>query len=109
MCHVAQLPQTPAPRRGPGRKGRGRREGEISINQLVEIRQFSTKIENCTAALGARQGSLPRLKTPAEKPGMSGLDTGLLAAVAAGEARLTPDQCLEMLRGAPTHTMGRWG
>ena len=48
------------------------------------------------------------MKTPAEKPAHSPLDAGFLAAVAAGEARLTPDQCLEMLRAAPTHTMGRW-
>ncbi len=48
------------------------------------------------------------MRTPVERPGHSGLDAGLLAAVAAGEVRLTPEQCLEMLRGAPTHTMGRW-
>ncbi|HZW08229.1 MAG TPA: radical SAM protein [Phycisphaerales bacterium] len=48
------------------------------------------------------------MKTPVERPQHSGTDPGLLAAVAAGEARLTPDQCLELLRASPTHTMGRW-
>ncbi|MDP1662731.1 MAG: radical SAM protein, partial [Phycisphaerales bacterium] len=48
------------------------------------------------------------MRTPVERPGHSGLDAGLLAAVAAGEVRLTPEQCVELMRSAPTHTMGRW-
>jgi cyclic dehypoxanthinyl futalosine synthase len=45
---------------------------------------------------------------PTEHPGFSGVDTGLLAAVVEGEARLTFDQGLELLRTMPTHELGRW-
>ncbi|MBY0309326.1 MAG: hypothetical protein K2Q09_11340, partial [Phycisphaerales bacterium] len=48
------------------------------------------------------------MRTPSERPRHSGTDPGLLAAVAGGEARLTPGQCVEMLRVAPTHALGRW-
>ncbi len=42
-----------------------------------------------------------------EHPNHSGLDGGLLAAVAAGQARLTPEQGLEVFRGLPLHELGR--
>lgn len=45
---------------------------------------------------------------PIERPGCSGLDEGLLQAVVAGEARLTFDQSMEILRSMPTHELGRW-
>ena len=35
-------------------------------------------------------------------------DAGLLAAVARGEARLTPEQGLELARSMPLHDLGRW-
>ncbi len=39
---------------------------------------------------------------------LSGLDTGLLTAVVAGEARLTPEQALEIFHELPTPELGRW-
>ena len=44
----------------------------------------------------------------AEAPRFDALDEGFLAAVAAGEARLTPEQGLELLRRAPLDVLGRW-
>ncbi|MDQ7013814.1 MAG: radical SAM protein [Planctomycetota bacterium] len=41
-------------------------------------------------------------------PTLSGLDTGLLAAVVEGKARLTPEQGLEIYREMPTAELGRW-
>ncbi len=40
--------------------------------------------------------------------GVAGADRGLLEAVAAGEARLTAEQGLELLERAPLHQLGRW-
>ena len=45
---------------------------------------------------------------PSEYPHLDATDPGLLAAVAEGGARLTPEQGLELLRGLPLHTLGRW-
>ncbi len=45
---------------------------------------------------------------PPEHPHLDGTDPGLLDAVAAGAARLTPEQGLALLRGAPLMTLGRW-
>ncbi len=45
---------------------------------------------------------------PAEHPAHATTDPGLLAAVARGEARLTPEQGLELLNRAPTFELGRW-
>ncbi|QYK46920.1 MAG: radical SAM protein [Phycisphaeraceae bacterium] len=45
---------------------------------------------------------------PPEHPHLAATDAGLLAAVAQGHARLTPDQGLDLLRAAPLHTLGRW-
>src|SRR5688572_8793657 len=45
---------------------------------------------------------------PHEHPRLDGLDPGLLEAVAAGAARLTPEQGLALLTGAPLMTLGRW-
>ncbi|MFG0286009.1 MAG: radical SAM protein [Phycisphaerales bacterium JB039] len=45
---------------------------------------------------------------PPEHPDLDPLDAGLLGAVAAGEARLTPRQALDLLLRAPTATLGRW-
>lgn len=47
-------------------------------------------------------------KPPAEHGHLEATDAGLLAAVARGEARLTLEQGLALLRGAPTQTLGRW-
>ena len=44
---------------------------------------------------------------PLEQPDLPAHDAGLLSAVAAGEARLTGVQALELLREAPIHTLGR--
>lgn len=44
---------------------------------------------------------------PAEFPQHDATDAGLLAAVARGEARLTPEQGLALLSRAPIHTLGR--
>src|SRR5262245_42076310 len=46
--------------------------------------------------------------TPPEHPHLEGLDPGLLAAVAAGAARLTPEQGLDLYRRAPLAALGRW-
>lgn len=46
-------------------------------------------------------------KPPAESPHFSGTDPGLLAAVARGEARLTPDQALQIFREMSLLTLGR--
>ena len=43
-----------------------------------------------------------------EHPDLSARDTGLLAAVARQEARLTPEQGHELLTNAPLHTLGRY-
>lgn len=45
---------------------------------------------------------------PRVHPGISALDSGLLDAVVVGEARLTPQQGLELLTAAPTHLLGRY-
>ena len=45
---------------------------------------------------------------PAEHSALCATDLGLLAAVARGEARLTPEQGLDLLRTFPTHELGRW-
>ncbi|HZW08444.1 MAG TPA: radical SAM protein [Phycisphaerales bacterium] len=41
-------------------------------------------------------------------PHLSGLDSGLLAAVASGHARLAPEQALEIFHRMPTAELGRW-
>ena len=46
-------------------------------------------------------------RPPSEHPHLDATDTGLLEAVAAGEARLTPEQGLSLLMRAPLHTLGR--
>ena len=43
-----------------------------------------------------------------EYPHLAADDAGLLAAVTRGEARLTPDQGLELLTGMHFHALGRW-
>jgi len=45
---------------------------------------------------------------PPTHPRLDALDPGLLAGVARGEARLTPEQGLDLLVRAPTNTLGRW-
>jgi len=45
---------------------------------------------------------------PPEHPDLAADDPGLLAAVAAGMARLTPAQALELLRTMPLADLGRW-
>jgi cyclic dehypoxanthinyl futalosine synthase len=47
------------------------------------------------------------IRTLPEHARLTALDRGLLAAVAAGHARLTPEQGLELLRAAPTAQLGR--
>lgn len=42
------------------------------------------------------------------RPELRATDEGLLAAVAAGEARLTPEQGVELLTRAPLALLGRW-
>lgn len=44
---------------------------------------------------------------PPEFPDLSPTDPGLLRAVAIGQARLAPQQALDLLRAAPTQTLGR--
>lgn len=43
-----------------------------------------------------------------EHPDLSARDPGLIAAVIRGEARLTPQQGLDLLTGAGFHELGRW-
>jgi cyclic dehypoxanthinyl futalosine synthase len=45
---------------------------------------------------------------PREHPHLDALDSGLLAAVASGEARLTPEQAMGLFRGAPLTMLGRY-
>jgi cyclic dehypoxanthinyl futalosine synthase len=45
---------------------------------------------------------------PSEHPDLPGCDPGLLAAAARGEARLTPEQGLDLFRGMPLPGLGRW-
>ncbi len=45
---------------------------------------------------------------PLEHPALSALDAGLLSAVVAGEARLTPEQGLELFRSMPLPELGRY-
>jgi cyclic dehypoxanthinyl futalosine synthase len=47
-------------------------------------------------------------RAPREHPNLSAEDPGLLAAVGAGQARLTFEQGLELLTRAPLTTLGRW-
>jgi cyclic dehypoxanthinyl futalosine synthase len=47
-------------------------------------------------------------RPPSEHPSISADDPGLLAAVARGEARLTCEQGLELFRGMPLPSLGRW-
>lgn len=43
-----------------------------------------------------------------EHPALDARDPGLLAAVAAGQARLTPEQGLDLISAAPLHELGRY-
>ena len=45
---------------------------------------------------------------PPEHAGLEATDTGLLAAVVAGQARLTREQGFSLLRGMPLTGLGRW-
>ncbi len=45
---------------------------------------------------------------PPEHANLDATDPGLLNAIAQGQARLTPDQALTLLRGTPLTTLGRW-
>ena len=45
---------------------------------------------------------------PPEHPRLEASDPGLLSAVSSGQARLTPEQGLELLRGATLLSLGRW-
>jgi len=45
---------------------------------------------------------------PREYPKFEASDTGLLAAVVAGEARLTPEQALDSMIKSPLPNLGRW-
>jgi cyclic dehypoxanthinyl futalosine synthase len=47
-------------------------------------------------------------RPPPEHPHLSADDPGLLGAVVSGSARLTPEQGLELLRGAELVELGRW-
>ena len=50
----------------------------------------------------------PIYTPPSEHPNLAHDDPGLLRAVAAGQARLTPQQGLDALKQMPLHTLGRW-
>ena len=47
-------------------------------------------------------------RAPIEHPKLSASDPGLLRAVVAGQARLTPEQGIEIFRAMPLHALGRW-
>ncbi len=47
-------------------------------------------------------------RTPLQRPSIEASDPGLLAAVAGGEARLTPEQALELFRSFPLVELGRY-
>ncbi|MCB9840783.1 MAG: radical SAM protein [Phycisphaeraceae bacterium] len=52
--------------------------------------------------------SRPPRVAPPEHPDASALDEGLLRAVVAGQARLTPEQALDLFHNMPLATLGRW-
>jgi cyclic dehypoxanthinyl futalosine synthase len=61
------------------------------------------------SAAPGQDASMKAIYQPAEShPHLSGLDSGLLASVAAGAARLTPEQALEIFHRMPTAELGRW-
>src|SRR5262247_355111 len=47
-------------------------------------------------------------RPPQEHPQIASTDEGLLSAVAAGEARLTAQQALDLFHALPLPTLGRW-
>ncbi len=47
-------------------------------------------------------------RPPPEHPTYEANDPGLLRAVAAGQARLTPEQGIELFKAMPLHSLGRW-
>jgi cyclic dehypoxanthinyl futalosine synthase len=51
---------------------------------------------------------MTRYQPPREHAHLDACDTGLLAAVASGEARLTPEQGLDLFRRLPLLSLGRW-
>src|SRR5688572_2969798 len=51
---------------------------------------------------------MPLHTPPPEHPSLDAADPGLLAAVAARAARLTPEQGLALLTRAPLMDLGRW-
>jgi cyclic dehypoxanthinyl futalosine synthase len=51
---------------------------------------------------------MPVFSPPPEHPHLDAPDPGLLAAVAAGQARLTPEQGLDLFRRTPLTTLGRY-
>lgn len=51
---------------------------------------------------------MDRIARLSEHPHLPATDEGLLEAVANGQARLTPEQGLDLLTSAPLHTLGRW-
>ncbi|HRQ73648.1 MAG TPA: radical SAM protein [Phycisphaerales bacterium] len=51
---------------------------------------------------------MPLYAPPPEFPHLPAADPGLLAAVVRGEARLTPEQALDLFRSMPLTALGRW-
>ncbi len=51
---------------------------------------------------------MPLYAPPTEFPHLPAADPGLLAAVVRGEARLTPEQALDLFRSMPLTALGRW-
>src|SRR5439155_21558748 len=65
-------------------------------------------LSDLSDSVESRDPRMAIYRPPPEHPHLEGLDPGLLAAVAAGEARLTLDQGLDLFRRAPLPTLGRW-
>src|SRR5690606_13906298 len=73
--------------------------------------KMSTSRSRLSPLPGPPPHPIPTMATHRPPPTLDhlpALDAGLLGAVAAGEARLTGAQGLELLRAAPLHVLGRY-
>src|SRR5690606_24610516 len=71
-------------------------------------RAFFSPFRVPSPAMSSTFSPPPPPAPPPQHENLSPLDPGLLAAVARGEARLTGEQALDLLRAAPLFTLGRW-
>ena len=81
---------------------------QLSRSPLLGAGSGTSSSFNSPAA-GTHTARMPvMLSPPAEHESLSGLDEGLLAAVVAGAARLTPEQAVQIYHKMPLMQLGRW-